>query len=298
VLGTDRLLDVDLAAAALARIGDRLELDAVEAAVAVREVASAEIAAAVQRLLFYRGIDPAKLTLMAFGGTGPLHAADVADIAGIPAVLVPRAAGVFTTFGLLSSEIGMERAEHTRIFLGEEGDDRVEGRLAALEVDARGMLTAGAAAGGEVRVERSADMRFRHQIQTLPLNLPSSRMTDTDVLELFRQEYQRQFGLTSDDEVEVVQLRVRVAASQGGSRRGATAERAALRPTGTASMVLGTTGAAPTARYELAATSAGGPPSDVQVEGPAVVDLTHTSVVVPSGWSGGLLANGDLLLTR
>src|SRR5207302_3855166 len=50
VLGTDTPLDEALAARALAAVGAPLDLDALGAAIAVREVASAEIAAAVQRL--------------------------------------------------------------------------------------------------------------------------------------------------------------------------------------------------------------------------------------------------------
>ena len=115
-------MDIAKATDALRLVGGALDLDPVAAAIAIRGVASAEIAAAVQRQLFYRGIDPSKLTLIAFGGTGPLHGAEVADIVGATRVIVPRAAGVFTTFGLLSSEIGMERLRMPAFFITGDGD--------------------------------------------------------------------------------------------------------------------------------------------------------------------------------
>jgi N-methylhydantoinase A len=211
-------------------------------------VASAEIAGAVQRQLFHRGIDPRKLTLFAFGGTGPLHGAEVAEIVGNPRVIVPRAAGVFTTFGLLSSEIGMEALQHTRIFLTGDGadsagnaidgagdaaegadGDEVETIFTRLEAEVRQLL-AGDRGPERVRVERTADMRFRHQVQTLPLNLPSHALSDRQLADVFRQEYTRQFGLTATDDVEVVQLRARGIATQDHRARSRAGQWSLRRP--------------------------------------------------------------------
>src|SRR5690606_31988389 len=129
VIGTDRPLDVDRARRAYRPLARSLGVDEVAAAVTVHSVASAEIAAAVQRFLFYRGIDPAGLTMLAFGGTGPLHATEVADIVGRSRVIVPRAAGVFTAVGLLSAEIGQERSRHVGIALENTGGGLVEAAL-------------------------------------------------------------------------------------------------------------------------------------------------------------------------
>ena len=48
-----------------------------------------------------RGVDPAGLALVAFGGAGPLHACSLADAMGMPAVIVPARAGVLSAVGLL-----------------------------------------------------------------------------------------------------------------------------------------------------------------------------------------------------
>jgi N-methylhydantoinase A len=290
ILGTDIPLDMAKAMASLTPIGGALDLDPVATAIAIRGVASAEIAAAVQRQLFYRGIDPSKLTLIAFGGTGPLHGAEVADIVGTSRVIVPRAAGVFTTFGLLSSEIGMERLENARIFITGDGD-QVEATLARLELEARQLLASSAAVGERVRVERAADVRFRNQVQTLPLNLPGDRRSDLEVAALFGQEYERQFGLTSGDDVEIVQLRVRAIAAEVPQtrRRG---ERS-LRVIGTKQVYFEPGEAADVDHLELVPG-----PGVAEVVGPAVVDFPHTSVTIPAGWRGQLLNDGDLSLQR
>ena len=290
ILGTDVLLDIAKATDALRLVGDPLELDPVDAAIAIRGVASAEIAAAVQRQLFHRGIDPSTLSLIAFGGTGPVHAAEVADIVGATRVIVPRAAGVFTTFGLLSTEIGMERLDRPRLFITGE-DDRVETALQRLESEARELLAASVGTGQPVRVERAADARFRNQVQTLALHLPPEPLTDLATAERFRREYQRQFGLTSSDDVEVVQLRVRAVASQGPRSR--RFGRWALRTLGT--KVVHFEPGAPDDVHHLELVPGDGATT---VVGPAIIDLPHTSVTVPAGWRGGLLDDGDLSMQR
>ncbi len=290
ILGTEIPLDIAKATTALGRIGHALDLDPIATAVAIRGVASAEIAAAVQRQLFYRGIDPSKLTLIAFGGTGPLHGAEVANIVGTPRVIVPRAAGVFTTFGLLSSEIGMERLENARIFITGDGD-QVEAILERLEFEARQLLASSAASGERVRIERAADVRFRNQVQTLPLNLPRDSRTDLEVARLFREEYERQFALTSGDDVEIVQLRVRaIAAEVPRTRR--SGERS-LRVIGTKRVYFEPGEADVVDHFELVSG-----PGIVEMVGPAVIDFPHTSVTVPAGWRGELLSDGDLSMGR
>jgi len=299
ILGTDQLLDADRARQALADVGKGLGLDPVAAAVAVRGVASAEIAAAVQRQLFYRGIDPRDLALIAFGGTGPLHGAEVAEIVGTRRVLVPRAAGVFTTFGLLSSEIGMERIEHARIFVTGDGD-QVETTFERLEFEARQLLGPGATDTGAtdtgatdtVRLERTADVRFRHQVQTMPLNLPDHPQTDAELAQQFKDEYHRQFGLVSDDDVEVVQLRVRAIAAQARPPTQAAGQWS-LRSVGTKQVHFVADQPEAVGHAELVEG-----PGTTELDGPAVVDLVHTSVTVPAGWRVSVFGDGDLSLDR
>jgi N-methylhydantoinase A len=290
ILGTHTVLDADRAFAALGALGEPLRLGPLEAAVAVRGVASAEIAAAVQRQLFHRGIDPRNLTLFAFGGTGPLHAAEVAEIVGTPRVVVPRAAGVFTTFGLLSSEIGMECLEPTRIVVTGDGD-RAEAVFAALEASVRALL--GVDPGDDhVAIERSADVRFRHQVQTLALNLPPHPMGDRAVADIFRGEYLRQFGLTSSDDVEIVQLRARGISTRGARPR-PRSDHWTMHQLGTKAVHLAD-GATSAAHLELVPGDGGA----ASVQGPAVVDFPHTSVTLPSRWRATVSGDGDLTLER
>jgi N-methylhydantoinase A/oxoprolinase/acetone carboxylase beta subunit len=90
-------LDVGAARSALDRSG--VDADG------VLQVVHASMEQAVRAVSVERGVDPAGLALVAFGGAGPVHACDLADAVGIPVVVVPAAAGVLSAVGLVTADL-------------------------------------------------------------------------------------------------------------------------------------------------------------------------------------------------
>lgn len=101
-------MPLDLAAAQDA-VGERVaapsgaSLDG--AAAMVREVIDSEMAAAILRGVQERSLDPASVTLLAFGGAGPLHAASIAERAGIRRVLAFPFGSVFSAYGSSTTDV-------------------------------------------------------------------------------------------------------------------------------------------------------------------------------------------------
>ena len=81
----------------------QLDLDVTACAEGIRRVAGAEMIRALRVVTVQRGIDPRRYALMAFGGAGGLHAAQIADELGIDTILCPRASGVLAALGLVVS---------------------------------------------------------------------------------------------------------------------------------------------------------------------------------------------------
>jgi N-methylhydantoinase A len=94
----------------LDRAGAERALDALEPADVI-EVVNAETLRALRVVSVERGRDPRDFALVAFGGTGPLHACALAEELGMQTVLVPEAAGVLSALGLA---VGDERRDHVR----------------------------------------------------------------------------------------------------------------------------------------------------------------------------------------
>jgi len=79
------------------QVAERLDLDLHEAAYGVYLLGCAGMARAVRAVTIERGRDPQEFTLIAFGGNGPLFAAEMARSLEIATVLVPPAPGVWST---------------------------------------------------------------------------------------------------------------------------------------------------------------------------------------------------------
>lgn len=88
-------LDFAAAEAALAR--ESLDAEG------VISVVNANMERAIRTVTIERGHDPRDLALVAFGGAGPLHACELADSLGMPAVVIPPRAGVLSAVGILCS---------------------------------------------------------------------------------------------------------------------------------------------------------------------------------------------------
>src|SRR5215510_5603416 len=134
------------------QVAERLDLDLHEAAYGVYLLGCAGMARAVRAVTIERGRDPQEFTLIAFGGNGPLFAAEMARSLEIATVLVPPAPGVWSAIGLLDAEV-----EHhlVRTFLRP-----LDGNVAI-------------ALGSDVAIERAADLKYQGQSFELTVPLPA-----------------------------------------------------------------------------------------------------------------------------
>src|SRR3984893_4415381 len=104
-LGREVGLDLDLAERACERLGRKLGMGALEAAWGIRRIVNAAMAGATRAVSVGRGYDPRDFSLIAFGGAGPMHAADIAAELEIPTILVPAVPGCLSAFGLVVSDV-------------------------------------------------------------------------------------------------------------------------------------------------------------------------------------------------
>jgi N-methylhydantoinase A len=98
-------LDVDAAAETIAReIGAPLDVGLVDAAWGIARIVNANMANATRKVLAGHGADPRRLSLIAYGGNGAVHARAVARELGIARILVPKTAPAFSALGVLVAD--------------------------------------------------------------------------------------------------------------------------------------------------------------------------------------------------
>ena len=180
---------------------DVLDRDAAERALreadvdaeGVVRVVDAAMQRAVRVVSVQRGVDPAGLALVAFGGAGPLHACAVAEGAGMGAVVVPPRAGVLSAVGLLCSPRQRDLVRSWPTPGERKGLDDALAELAGRAAD----LVSG---GDEVDVTTSLDCRYAGQSHELTVGGADD----------FADEHRRRNGYSRPGApVEVVALRAR-----------------------------------------------------------------------------------------
>jgi len=297
LVGGELRLDAAHAERALAQhVAEPLGLSLVEAALGIHRIANAAMQRAIRSVSIERGRDPRDFTLVAFGGSGPVHAAGLAEALGIGGILVPPHPGLFSAIGLLAAEV---QQLYTRSLLRELGKADFGAAEALLgEMEARAVQDLGAEGfgAGDMKLERFADLRYRKQISELLLPLPARALEPADrerLADAFHGEHKATYGYAMRDErIEIVSLKLRArgarnAAPPAWDRMGSDAaphgERIAHfgRERGLATRVLGRAALGP-----------------APAAGPLVIEEYDSTTVVPPGWTARLGAHGFVHLER
>ena len=204
-------LDLDAARGALAPLGESLSFQVEEVARGILHIANANMANAIREITVEQGVDPRQARIVAFGGAGPLFATLLARELEIKEIVIPLHAGNFSAWGLLGADLTQSAAltRITRLDHDDVGDlDDVLGGLF------EALLSRAGRANADRSLEIGLDMRYVGQEHTLTVGVPANGTrvgaTVGDIRSLFTHEYERTFGHSMEDPVEVVSARATV----------------------------------------------------------------------------------------
>jgi N-methylhydantoinase A len=288
-LGKSLQIDRDKALLAMERISGPAGVDLIAAAEAVLALAVARMAAAVREISIMRGFDPREFQLLSYGGAGPLHAALVAEEAGISEVVIPPNPGAFSAFGTLCAALRKDRASTILRILDDEVLATTETEYAAM---ADSLKEEFAAEGGDLSslsFERQFDMRYRGQSHELTIVVPEDASA-AEAAELFETAFEREYGRRDRNRsIELVNVRL-----------------VATIPMPIPSLVLPPDGDG-TASGSRKLFIAGQPvdalvwdrasfTGDTVVEGPAIIEEMSSTTYIPPNWRARRGEVGELLL--
>src|SRR5213594_318064 len=165
-------LDVERAHAALReRVAVPLGISVLEAAEGIFRLVNANMANAVRKVSAARGIDPRPLTLVVFGGNGPLHAGIQAKELGIGRIFVPKLAPAFSALGLLLTDHLIDAQRSYISPIGRVDLERVNRLFSEMETAARAALSNGRR-GRRLRFVRMAALCYPGRTFDMPVVLP------------------------------------------------------------------------------------------------------------------------------
>ena len=302
--------------------GARLGMDETDAALGISEMVDENMSNAARTHAIEWGKGLAGRTLVAFGGSAPIHAARLADKLELDCFLVPADAGVGSAVGFLLAPISYEVVRSRYMRLSAFDARVVRAVMHEMRDEATAVVARGAPGAGTTEVVR-AYMRYVGQGHEIGVEVPREVAVGTgsaagsgsvagdgsvDALrQAFDHAYRAVYGrvipgldvevlswtlvVTADGPWDGVGLGVGGDRGPAGDGAHARGEMQVREPGDASSGAEGGPVAA-------AVHPRGGLRERERVEGPALVVETQTTTVVPGGWGAEVLPGGHLLVRR
>ena len=271
-----------------------------EAAAGAFEVLNAGMAAGIRDMIVDHGLDPETVPMVVGGGAGPVHAAAVAMELGVREVIAPRQSGVFCAVGMLFADLKHDLVRSCFASAERLDPDRWRTLFAAMAEEGHRTLVSEGARPEEVEVRYSADLRYLRQIHELNLPVDAGLAACLRTGELharFDALHERLFGYALPEEVlEVVNVRVRCVARRPRPELPRTAGNGTPPPQPDGVRRAYSPGEMTFREFPVYRGDFMG--GGCRLQGPAIVELAQTTLVVPSVFSLRVDEVGSFVLTQ
>jgi len=212
-LGGEMKLDREAARRGLdQKIAKPLGVSFIQATWGIHDLINETMAAAAKTHIAEKGGNPKIVTVVAFGGAGPVHAYGLCKKLGAPRLLVPPNAGVGSALGFFTAPRAFDLLRSHKVSLNTANFIEIERIFTELEAEATGILRK-EATEKEIKIERSLDMRFVGQGSETHVPLTErniQKMKKEEVRRRFDEVYEKLYGRTyPDSEVEFINFKVR-----------------------------------------------------------------------------------------
>ncbi len=298
-LGGEMTLDAAASRRAMEPLAKRLNTDTVGVAEAVFRTVNANMANKITEVSTKRGYDIRDTVMIAGGGGGPIHAGFIADALGIRKVVVPPVAALYSAFGMFAMDIGQDYA---RSFVGRVATidvDALNRVFAEMEAEALASFRAHGVGAKDVVLKRTADLRYVGQFHEVETDVPNGPLTREAVAaagDRFARKHEELYTFAMPwKPVEILTLRLKASTpnapfalpqvEQGGPDPiGARKRRRTCRLNGRD---------VDTQVYDGEKVLAGN-----VITGPAIIEETTTTVVIPEAYVCSVDKYKNYVLTR
>ena len=276
LLGGDFSIDPDRSVRAIEKLAKQLGLSATRTAQGILEVANIGMVRALMRITVERTVDPARVPLIAYGGAGGLHAAQLQQHLGMPLAISPAHPGAFSALGLALAGESVELAKARRGRLDNQGERELGKDAIKMCALAAEQLQADSGAARGIRTRAEATLRFTGQGGGLRIPIARGNLRNA-----FAKEHQRRFGFLPEKsvDIEIVQLQARAELRGRAFPRGPSGASPRKRPQ-PPSMA---TRKAPLGRENLRYVARGELPNGSQIDGPCLIEEMTAVTYVPAG---------------
>jgi N-methylhydantoinase A len=282
-LGGELSLDEEAAYDALADLAEAAGMAGpVEAARGVYRVANANMTRAIRSVTVERGFDPRKFGLVAFGGAGPMHAVSIAESLDMDRVVIPRASGVLSAYGLLAADEKQDAVKTYQRSLDAIDSEDVDSVYADLADDVLGEISD----PDRASVAYSADLRYAGQSFELAVDVGES-FDPRDAEARFGEAHEVAYGYRMDEPVHLVNCRVTATVERDVPPIDYRASGDPVKGTREATFDDGV--------YETPVYHRERLPPGRTIDGPAIIEQDESTVVIPPAWDVRVRDDGALV---
>jgi N-methylhydantoinase A len=285
-------------------IGKQMGYSAEDAAFDCWRIVNANMSQAVRRTVATKGIDPNEMIMLAYGGNGPVFAAIQAEDLGIAKVLVPKTSPAFSALGTLVAKpsIDEERAYLAPVMSLDAG--MVQSLWQQLSERAAKYFGEAGFADDKVTARYQMKMRYPGQNFSLTFDMKVAKgVKDLSfvnagigqaAIEAFNKRHMEEYGHIREGELpEITGVRLVTSVDTQAPRvgKGFSSKNVVAKPAKSRRANLGE-GFKDTPVFLGTDLKAGH-----EVQGPAIIEETFTTVVVYPGWKARVDDAGDYELT-
>lgn len=198
-------IDAELSRQAVQRLADKIHMDLYETARGIIAVSNANIIREIKNVTVAKGYNPSEFCLVPFGGSGPLHAAELIEEMNIRKALVPAAPGLLAAYGLLTENLRRDFVQTWVMNLDKGSYAILTEQIRLLEEEARDWFAQEKIDPALRSMEYFLDMRYQgqnHEIR-VPID-PEVLRDEASIREAFIKAYERLYSFSSDDMVQIV----------------------------------------------------------------------------------------------
>ena len=287
-------LDVKRALHAMQRVADNVRMDVTELAAASIKLVNLQMARAVDIVSLERGLDPRMFSLIAFGGAGPMHAAELAEQLGVNSIIIPPYPGLFSALGLMLTDMKYTYVKGLLRSLDELSESFIEETWSQMTREAINRLKSKSMEASEASIIRTADVRYYGQGFELeiPVATPFSRI---NLIEAFESKHEIVYGYRHEGEpIELTALRLTILLPVKKLDLDSLTRTDQTRPqTPNNRKVWFENEWLDTQIYRREST-----PTDFILPGPAVIEAYDSTILIPPTWQCRNQRNGCLVLER
>ncbi len=197
-------IDASLSFQAVETLSKKIGMNVEETARGIITVGNSNIVKEIKNVTVEKGYNPTDFALVAFGGAGPLHAAELMEELNMPMAIIPKAPGLLAAYGLLTEDMRRDFVQTNVMDLNHILFSAITDMYWRLEGEAESWFEKERIPEEERELAYYLDMRYKGQNYEIAVNFDKEIASMEQLKERFTETYLRLYAYSSADEIQIV----------------------------------------------------------------------------------------------